>query len=83
LRAEPIETRKAALRKLVKGAHVLYVDSVEDGNWLYENAVRLKLEGVVAKRLGSTYQAGVRSNDWIKVKRPGAVPPGRFGRLSK
>jgi bifunctional non-homologous end joining protein LigD len=30
-----------------------------------------KLEGFVAKRLASTYQPGVISRDWRKVKRPG------------
>jgi len=38
----------------------------------------LKLEGIVGKRAGSTYQAGVRSPDWEKIKRPGAVPAQRF-----
>jgi len=80
MRAEPLEARKAALRKLVKGLDVLYVDSVEDGQWLYDQVLQLELEGVVGKRLGSTYQAGVRSLDWIKVKRPGAVPAKRFRR---
>jgi bifunctional non-homologous end joining protein LigD len=35
---------------------------------------------VAAKRLGSPYRPGVRSPDWLKIKRPGAVPPERFKR---
>src|SRR5258705_270520 len=31
-------------------------------------AYALSLEGVVAKRLASTYRPGARSTDWIKVK---------------
>lgn len=82
LREQPVEKRKAALRKLLAGEPpgFLYVQDVEDGAWLYGAALKLGLEGIVGKRAGSTYQAGVRSPDWIKVKRPGAVPPERFKR---
>ncbi|WP_454735340.1 ATP-dependent DNA ligase [Cupriavidus necator] len=82
LRGQPLEQRKAALRKLIgpPAPGLLFVDSVEDGAWLYGHALSLRLEGVVGKRSGSTYQDGVRSPDWVKVKRPGAVPPRRFKR---
>jgi bifunctional non-homologous end joining protein LigD len=82
LRAQPIEKRKAALKKLLTDppAGLLYVADVDDGEWLYDNALALSLEGIVGKRAGSTYQAGARSPDWVKVKRPGAVPAQRFGR---
>lgn len=82
LRGEPIEKRKAALHKILRHSigGLLEMSSVDDGAWLYEQALALKLEGVVGKRSGSLYQAGVRSRDWVKVKRPGAVPPGRFRR---
>ncbi|MGO4302153.1 ATP-dependent DNA ligase [Cupriavidus sp. RAF12] len=82
IRSSPLEIRKATLAKLLR-AHsnqVLHVTGVEDGEWLYRSALDLELEGVVGKRLGSPYLAGVRSPDWIKVKRPGAVPPERFKR---
>lgn len=82
LRAQPIERRKAALKKLLADPPpgLLYVQDVDDGEWLYDNALALKLEGIVGKRAGSTYQAGVRSPDWIKIKRPGAVTAQRFRR---
>jgi bifunctional non-homologous end joining protein LigD len=35
---------------------------------LYEAAAEQRLEGIVAKRLGSIYVAGERSRDWIKIK---------------
>lgn len=82
LRATALERRKAALARLMR-AHsdrVLHVSGTEDGAWLYKTALQIELEGVVGKRLGSTYQDGVRSADWFKVKRPGAVPPERFKR---
>lgn len=34
---------------------------------VYQAAVDSRLEGVICKRIGSTYQAGRRSPDWIKV----------------
>jgi len=82
LRGQPLEWRKAALRKLIGPPRpgLLFVDSVEDGAWLYGHGLTLALEGVVAKRAGSLYQSGVRSRDWMKIKRPGAVPRERFKR---
>lgn len=82
IRAEPIERRRAALKRLLTPLPdgLLLVTSVDDGVWLYQQVLALGLEGVVCKRAGSTYQSGVRSTDWVKVKRPGAVPPGRFKR---
>lgn len=81
IRALPIEERKARLRALLAGVEtgILYVDSVDDGEWLYKSVLSLKLEGVVAKAAGSLYVAG-ESWAWLKIKRPGAVAPGRFHR---
>jgi bifunctional non-homologous end joining protein LigD len=39
-----------------------------DGEALFATTKDLGWEGVVAKRLGSPYRAGVRSRDWVKVK---------------
>jgi len=36
---------------------------------IFESAVARGLEGIVAKRLDSTYTAGARNFDWIKLKR--------------
>ncbi|HGF4015344.1 TPA: hypothetical protein ACF6X2_003513 [Burkholderia cenocepacia] len=80
IRAMPIEERWARLRELLSGvAGILFVDSVDDGDWLYSAVLGLKLEGIVAKRAGSAYVAG-ESPDWIKIKRPGAVTAGSFHR---
>lgn len=82
LRGQPLERRKAALRKLIgpPAPGLLFVHSVEDGAWLYGHALTLGLEGVVGKRAGSVYRSGERSTDWLKIKRPGAVPAKRFRR---
>ncbi len=80
IRALPIEERKERLRALISGVPaILFVDSDQDGEWLYSVVLGLKLEGVVAKRAGSRYVTGV-SPDWLKIKRPGADAPGKFHR---
>lgn len=80
----PVEERKAQLQALLAAAGdaVRYVDHFgwQHGRDLFRQAKALKLEGLVAKRLGSIYQPGERSADWQKVKVPGAVPAERFKR---
>ena len=82
---QPLAQRKAALAKLLKRPppSIMYVNhfEAEHGARLFKEAViPLQLEGLVAKREDSVYTPGVRSADWVKVKRKGAVPPERFKR---
>jgi bifunctional non-homologous end joining protein LigD len=44
---------------------------VGDGEIVYRQACKLGCEGIVSKRLGSTYHSG-RSRHWLKVKNPAA-----------
>lgn len=85
----PLVARKALLEELVaefSPANVLYAKhvGVEDCenpvSWLYQHALALELEGVVGKLADSPYLPGQRSSAWFKLKRPGAIPPGRFRR---
>jgi bifunctional non-homologous end joining protein LigD len=80
----PLVERKSRLAKLladVPKAALLLVGDLPADAALFDQAVMpLQLEGFVAKRKASTYQPGVRSPDWLKVKRKGAVPPERFRR---
>ena len=72
LRREPIEKRKELLAKLLKGSHVSIVLNEhfdEDGAAVYRAACQLGCEGIVSKRLGSSYRSG-RSKHWIKIKNP-------------
>ena len=72
LRREPIEKRKELLAKLLKGSHVSIVLNEhfdEDGPAVYRAACQLGCEGIVSKRLGSSYRSG-RSKHWIKIKNP-------------
>jgi ATP-dependent DNA ligase len=41
------------------------------GNLVFQHACKMGLEGIVSKRLGSTYRSG-RSPDWLKFKNPEA-----------
>jgi bifunctional non-homologous end joining protein LigD len=81
---EPIERRKAALHQLLgdRLVSVRYVEHFPAGvsRSLYQQAVNLNIEGLVAKRSGSLYVPGERSPDWQKVKVPGAIPAERFKR---
>ena len=70
LRGLPLATRKRALREALRDvAEVRFADHVEtDGEALF-GAIREKgLEGMVAKRASSVYEAGRRSTAWLKVK---------------
>ncbi len=70
LRRLPLGRRKETLRKILPSLpRIKYSDHTEeDGKALFEVAVESGLEGVIAKHKTSTYQAGVRSLDWLKVK---------------
>jgi bifunctional non-homologous end joining protein LigD len=46
---------------------VVVPNAFDDGPSLLATTAAQGLEGVVAKRLSSTYQPGVRSTDWVKV----------------
>ena len=76
----PLTERKKRLADLLTGiAHMRVVEHfIGQGEALYSAAVRLGLEGIIAKRLAAPYQPGMRSKDWLKIKRPGAVPAERF-----
>lgn len=80
----PVEDRKAQLQELLAAAGdaVRYVDHFgwQHGRSLFQQAKALGLEGLVAKRLGSPYFPGERTEAWQKVKVPGAVPAERFKR---
>lgn len=84
VRARPLVDRKALLARLLAKPRpgVLLVQHVDGlhAPELYRMACELKLEGIVVKRLDSHYECGVRSEAWVKVKRPGATPAQRFER---
>jgi len=66
----PLEERRLLLEHVVEENELLhlnpYVDSA--GIAFTEQAELLQLEGVMAKRVGSRYKPGKRSDDWRKIK---------------
>ncbi len=72
----PLLKRKELLSHLVpRRGFVRFVDHVEgDGVALFEAASQHGLEGVVAKRADSRYEAGRRSRSWLKLKVPRRAP---------
>ncbi|HYK03196.1 MAG TPA: hypothetical protein VE974_15660 [Thermoanaerobaculia bacterium] len=64
LRALPLWRRKAALEKVVRGTRVGHVEHSGDPR-LFDAAVRMDLEGIVAKRRGDPYSP---QTEWLKIK---------------
>jgi len=83
LRRQPMEERKWRLANLLDGSHlslVLNEHYEEDGAILYREACKLGCEGIVSKRLGSTYHRD-RSPHWVKglLYKRASSDAGRFG----
>ncbi len=66
----PYRDRRALLEKLALSGPTWQTPptTIGDGDAVYAAAQELEMEGVVAKRLDSTYQPGRRSDAWRKVK---------------
>ena len=74
MRRDPLEVRKATLRSMLAkaGLGLRFSEHLEgDGPTVFAHACKLRLEGIVSKRLGSRYRSG-RSKDWLKFKNPAA-----------
>ncbi len=71
LRGLDLETRKKLLRRMIGDEGLLRYSDYHTGNGraFYDAVAELGLEGVVAKRLRSPYQAG-RGGGWLKIKCP-------------
>jgi bifunctional non-homologous end joining protein LigD len=70
LRDRPLWRRKEMLKPLLRGmSNVLYCDHIEEkGKAFFEEIRKRGLEGMVAKRAASLYQAGRRGPNWLKIK---------------
>jgi bifunctional non-homologous end joining protein LigD len=71
LRGAPLIERKRLLQDVLakQPPKILYVEHFEmdDGEAVYRHACKLKLEGIVSKRLDSPYRSG-RQEIWLKLK---------------
>ena len=63
--------RRATLERLPLPDRVQLSPVYPDADVLWEVTLEHGLEGILAKRLSSTYQAGRRSADWVKVAHRG------------
>lgn len=73
LRNVPLIQRKQLLQGLVRGQceRLVYVDHVVGkGAWLFEQARKLDLEGIVCKHRDGRYVSDRETSSWIKVKNP-------------
>ncbi|HVD96834.1 MAG TPA: DNA ligase D [Cytophagaceae bacterium] len=74
LTALSLKERKAALREVMKtvvseeGIIKLSDSFGGSGTEFFEATKKIGLEGMIAKKENSTYQAGFRSNEWLKIK---------------
>ncbi len=67
---EPLSERRAKLQEIVmqdKGLRLIYW-LPDEGKKFHAAAVKLGLEGIIAKRATSRYLPGKRSDDWRKIK---------------
>lgn len=67
----PLTERKAILKQSVReGQHVLLSDFVEEkGEAYYKAALEKGLEGIMAKKKDGVYESGIRSGNWLKIKK--------------
>jgi bifunctional non-homologous end joining protein LigD len=69
LMADTIEERRATLEEVIGDSGVLFSQNLPGAVSDIVRVVReRRLEGVVAKRKGSTYVPGDRTRDWLKLK---------------
>ena len=65
---QPYASRRDRLAAVVEPSPFVVVpDAFDDGETLLATTAEQGLEGVMAKRVTSTYQPGIRSADWVKV----------------
>jgi len=66
--------RRATLERLeLQGPRWQTPPTFEDGGLLHAATREQGLEGIVSKRVGSTYRPGVRSPDWLKSPHRGST----------
>jgi bifunctional non-homologous end joining protein LigD len=79
IRCQPLIERKKALRWVLRHSRsgIQYVDHTEgDGEKMFKAVCKLGLEGIVSKKLTSSYRSGP-SSAWLKIKNPKAPAAAR------
>jgi DNA ligase D-like protein (predicted ligase)/DNA ligase D-like protein (predicted 3'-phosphoesterase) len=77
----PLMERKRILQETLKeGKRVVISVFVEDeGEIYYKEALKSGMEGIMAKKKDSRYEPGVRSADWLKIKKLSTCDCAIFG----
>ncbi|MTE26468.1 DNA ligase D [Winogradskyella ouciana] len=67
----PLIDRKELLRDVLpESNHISYCDHIEGmGKTVYDRALKLGMEGVIAKKANSKYYTNTRTPDWLKFKK--------------
>lgn len=67
----PLLDRKQLLKELIPDTpHLQYCDHVEAmGITVYDQAISMGMEGVIAKKASSKYDTNARSSEWLKFKK--------------
>ncbi|MFI5265215.1 MAG: ATP-dependent DNA ligase [Candidatus Levyibacteriota bacterium] len=72
---EPYTKRREAASKIIKEGKTIYqaeeqvLGEAKEVENFFDDAISHGLEGILAKKLDGTYQAGARGWNWIKLKR--------------
>ena len=67
---EPLVRRRAWLEDAIKpGTPYRISEAVREGAELFKATVQMGLEGIMAKERNSTYRPGMRSAQWLKIKK--------------
>jgi bifunctional non-homologous end joining protein LigD len=75
MRNRPFLDRKAALARLLRNTEAVILLNehiTEDGPTVFAHACRLEAEGIVSKKIDSTYRSGP-CRVWIKVRNPASI----------
>ena len=88
---KPLSERKKILKEQLEEDDIVSIIDYfpEKGEAYFGAAVRLGLEGIMGKKESSVYRPGIRSSDWVKIKRSltvdmvvGGYIPGKGNRES-
>ena len=67
---EPLVRRRAWMEDAIKpGTPYRISEAVSEGAELFKATVQMGLEGIMAKERNSTYRPGMRSAQWLKIKK--------------
>jgi DNA ligase D-like protein (predicted ligase) len=67
---EPLVRRRAWMEDVIRRDTTYRVsEAVSEGHGLFKAAVKMGLEGIMAKGVNSLYRPGTRSAEWLKIKK--------------